>query len=107
MKWKPKTGEKFYTISLTGIKKGCLCYWYGNIPVYTSMLEAGTIFQTEEEAIAATELCLSALRGELVRREDVIKAIKKASKVNGCGYAPYDAGSRDCAHEIIKAVEEL
>lgn len=76
MKWKPEIGEIFYSVDLIGDRKYVVYHWFDEDTESSEMLEAGIVFKTKEEAIAATELCLLALRGELVRKEDVIKRIK-------------------------------
>ena len=112
MKWKPTIGEVFYTVKLTGDGKCSMCHW-GDYPVENSMYDIGVVFKTREQAIAATELCLSALRGELVRKEDAIEAINSLRKdvikiLNELSTKdPENSVYQNDIEGAIKAVEEL
>jgi hypothetical protein len=102
-KWKPGEGEMYYTTSYYYNNK-YNCFLWRNYKQDIVALESNACFKTKEEAIAATNLCLSALRGELVRREDVIKALKKLSEI----YIDDYTGSLESGiYLAIKAVEKL
>lgn len=100
MKWKPEVGQLYFS-SVIDVPEKYLEYTCRNDVFDVRNIENNNCFQTKEEAIAATDLCLSALRGELVRREDVIKKIVELRGVINNELFKLGLDS------VIKAVEEL